>query len=106
MDIAEQAATLLLRSPNLSVTAVMELLEIGDVEFRQMVANNPKLALLLEDRRLGRLLQPRKDHRVCPSCNEWYLPYGGARYCSDLCARIAKVAETPTLKRPLASRPH
>ena len=99
MDIAEQAATLLLRSPNLSISAVLELLEIGDGEFRQMVAGNERLAKLLDDRRAGRLRALPKDLRICPTCHEWYLPYGGARYCSDVCASTARVAQTPTVKR-------
>jgi hypothetical protein len=97
--IQESAAALLLRSPRLSVTLVMELLDISDAEFRTLVRNNAKISELLDKRRRGELTVEEPALKTCPACDGTFLPYAGARYCSDECARAARIARTPTRHR-------
>lgn len=86
-----RALALLLRSPRLSVSQVLELLDLGDREFRALCAEHPNIRHLLELRRQGALPDTAPAERVCPTCGERYTPYGGARFCSDTCARLASV---------------
>lgn len=110
MDLEEQAAALLLRSPNLSVSDVMELLDLGDTQFKQIADRNPAVARLLEARRRGELgeLCQRRDQelqlRTCLTCAEEFLPYAGSRYCSDTCARLALVRSRTGPKAPPSQR--
>lgn len=94
--IQESAAALLLRSPRLSVSLVLELLDISDAEFRTLVKSNDEISSLLEKRRRGELRLEEPDLRTCPACQALFIPYAGARYCSDECMRIARIAKTPT----------
>ena len=89
--LQESAAALLLRSPRLSVSLVMDLLDISDSEFRELVRENRKISELLEKRRRGELQAEEPELRTCPGCSDLYIPYGGARFCSDECARIADI---------------
>ncbi|MEM6710411.1 MAG: hypothetical protein AAF648_16665 [Pseudomonadota bacterium] len=86
-----QALTLLLRSPALSLSQVLELLDLGDHEFRRLVAEHPPIQHLLELRSRGELERRVEPERRCPTCGERFQPYGGARYCSDTCARAAAI---------------
>lgn len=93
-DLAElkvTALSLLLRSPRLSVSQILELLDIGDAEFRQLSQENPQISHLLQRRRDGELKIEEPDLRTCAGCNEWFVPYAGARHCSDECRRIARL---------------
>lgn len=90
-QIQESAAALLLRSPRFSVSLVMELLDISDAEFRALVRENAEVSRLLEQRRRGELQALEPELRTCPGCEDWFIPYGGARYCSDECAKIARI---------------
>jgi hypothetical protein len=90
-QIQESAAALLLRSPRFSVSLVMELLDISDAEFRALVQNNAEVSRLLEQRRRGELQVLEPELRTCPGCEDWFIPYGGARYCSDECRKIARI---------------
>jgi hypothetical protein len=90
-QIQESAAALLLRSPRFSVSLVMELLDISDAEFRTLVRENAEVSRLLEQRRRGELEATEPELRTCPACEDWFIPYGGARYCSDECAKIARI---------------
>ena len=89
--LVETAAALLLRSPRLTVSQIMDLLDIGDAEFRGMTGNSATIRALLEQRRNGELAPPQAELKTCPGCGEWYLPYAGARYCSDECGRIVRI---------------
>ena len=82
---------LLLRSPRLSVSLILELLDIGDAEFRQMCRDYPRIADLLEARRCGALQAETVEPVCCPGCGNWFLPYGGARQCSDECRQIVRI---------------
>ena len=110
MELEEQAAALLLRSPNLSVSDVMELLDLGDAEFKQIAERNPAVTRLLEARRqgeLGEVCQRRDSElqlRSCLTCGEEYLPYAGSRYCSDTCARLALIRSRTGPKAPPTKR--
>jgi len=84
-------AMLLLRSPRLSVSLILELLDIGDAEFRQMCRDDPRFGRLLEARRNGSLEPESVEPMCCPGCGSWFLPYGGARQCSDECRQIARI---------------
>ena len=55
MNIEENAVALLLRSPRLDVGTIMDLLDLGDREFREMTTRNPQIHKLLEARREGTL---------------------------------------------------
>ena len=85
------AATLLLRSPRLSLSQILELLDIGDAEFRIMTFENASIRELLAQRRDGTLPQHETELKTCLGCNEWFLPYAGSRHCSDECRRIARI---------------
>ena len=89
--LQESAVALLLRSPRLSVSLVLELLDISDAEFRTLVQENEEISALLEQRRRGELTAVEPELRDCPGCGDCYIPYAGARYCSDECARIASL---------------
>jgi hypothetical protein len=93
-DMAElkvTAASLLLRSPRLSLSQILELLDIGDAEFRVMTQENTSIRELLAQRRDGTLPEREAELKTCAGCNEWFLPYAGARHCSDECRRIARI---------------
>ncbi|MEM8766357.1 MAG: hypothetical protein AAGE43_02850 [Pseudomonadota bacterium] len=94
--LQESAAALLLRSPRFSVSLVMELLDISDAEFRALVKENTEISELLEQRRRGELQSREPDIKTCPACGDWFIPYAGARFCSDECRKIARIAKTPT----------
>lgn len=85
------AATLLLRSPRLSLSQILELLDIGDAEFRDMTRDNEQIQALLAQRRAGTLEVKEAELRTCLGCDEWFVPYAGARHCSDECRRIARI---------------
>jgi hypothetical protein len=85
------AATLLLRSPRLSLSQILELLDIGDAEFRAMTQDNATIRELLAQRRDGTLPHREAELKTCVGCNEWFLPYAGSRHCSDECRRIARI---------------
>ena len=90
-NLEESAATLLLRSPRLSVSLVLELLDISDAEFRAMVQQNSALSSLLEQRRKGELTFKEPELAACPGCGDWFIPYAAARYCSDECHKMAVI---------------
>ncbi len=91
MQLQESAISLLLRSPRLSVSLALDLLDISDRDFRLMVKQNAQIAELLEQRRNGELQPVKPDFKECPSCSEWFLPYASARFCSDECVKIHKL---------------
>ena len=93
-QLQESAATLLLRSPRLSVSLVMELLDISDSEFRTLVQENEQVHQLIEKRRKGELTPEEPELRTCPGCEDWYIPYAGAKFCSDECAKIAQIKKS------------
>lgn len=96
-----QACALLLRSPHLSVSQVLELMDISDAEFREMLKDNTAIATLLEQRREGALEPMEPSLTECPACNDWFVPYASARYCSDECAKVSKIRNTPDPARRL-----
>ena len=90
--VDEAAIALLLRSPHLEVGQIMELMDIGDREFRDMASRNGDIAQRLEERRLGTLRPIDSEPKCCKSCREWFVPYGHDRYCSDACKRTARLS--------------
>ena len=100
--VDETAVALLLRSPHLEVGQIMELMDIGDREFRDMASRNGDIAQRLEERRLGTLRPIKSEPRRCKSCREWFVPYGHDRYCSDACKHTAQCNKRTVLcnKRP------
>lgn len=90
-DLKVTAASLLLRSPRLSLSQILELLDIGDAEFRAMTRDNEQIQALLDQRRAGTLPEHDAELKTCLGCNEWFLPYAGSRHCSDECRRIARI---------------
>ncbi len=93
--VDEAAVALLLRSPHLEIGQIMELMDIGDREFRDMADRNHDIAERLEERRIGALQPLKSAPKRCKSCNEWFLPYGSDRFCSDACKRAACFARSP-----------
>ncbi len=89
--LEEAAAALLLRSPRLSVSRILDLLDVSDAEFRAMCARNDRIRDLLEARRVGTLVAEPADIATCPACGDWFVPYGGARCCSDECHTITRI---------------
>ena len=90
--LQESAAALLLRSPRLSVSTVLELLDISDSEFRTLVQDNRQISELLEKRKRGELTTEKPETKNCPVCEDLFTPYAGSRYCSDECTRIARIS--------------
>jgi hypothetical protein len=91
VTLEEQALSLLLRSPRLSLSQILELLDVGDAEFRAIAARNNSVANLLEARKEGTLQSEAPAARRCPSCTDWFVPYGSARFCSDPCKSIGRL---------------
>ena len=85
MTLEEKAIELLLRSPRLEAGRILDLLDVGDREFREMAQRNRTIAKLLEARRAGALKAPKSEPVQCPVCSEWFVPYGSSRFCSDTC---------------------
>jgi hypothetical protein len=92
-QLQQSAAALLLRSPRFTVTQVMDLLDISDAEFRELIQESDEISTLLEARRRGELVAEEPELRTCPGCQEEFIPYAGARHCSDECAKIAQLAK-------------
>jgi hypothetical protein len=83
-----EAATLLLRSPRWSVSDVLELLEIGDQEFRRLVEADALLARVLEARKNGSVFNGVVE-RQCSVCGEIFATatfrdHCGAPRCLDV----------------------
>jgi hypothetical protein len=98
--LQESAAALLLRSPRISVSTVLELLDISDSEFRTLVQDNRQISELLEKRKRGELTAEKPETRNCPVCEDLFTPYAGRRYCSDECTRIALISNATGRVRP------
>lgn len=92
-DLQATAAALLLRSSRLPVSLILELLDIGDAQFRELSKGNPEIARLLDLRRRGELEVEEPELKACPGCGEWFIPYAGQRCCSDECYRIALIRD-------------
>jgi len=91
MTLEEEAIALLLRSPRLEVGTIIDLLDVSDRAFREMVGHNQRIAVLLEERRAGVLPLPTAEPAQCPACNDWFLPYASARFCSDACRDMGRL---------------
>lgn len=100
----EQACKLLLRSPRLSVSQVLELMDISDRQFRDMLKQNTEIATLIEQRKDGCLATAKAEPKECPICNDWFVPYASARYCSDECAQTAQFRTRPDAARRLRAK--
>lgn len=88
MQIDEIALALLLRSPRLSLSTILDLLDLSDAEFRRIAAANDRVQHLLMCRKQGTLQPVTNRPRHCPACSEWFEPYASERYCSDTCKSI------------------
>ncbi len=85
-----EAVTLLLRSPQWSVSDVMELLEIGDAEFRALVEHNSKLARVLQERKSEEAFDGLTE-RQCKACGETFSTATFRAYCgAPVCRRVEK----------------
>ena len=91
MSLEEKAIELLLRSPRLEAGTILDLLDVGDREFREMARRNRTIAKLLEARRAGELEAPKSEPVQCPVCSEWFVPYGASRFCSDTCRTAGRI---------------
>ena len=84
-----EAAGLLLRSPCWTVSEVLELLDIGDAEFREMVTRNRLLAEIL-DRRRRHCVDIHE--RQCRACGETFLTATFRNYCGvPACRAVARL---------------
>lgn len=93
MTLEEKAIELLLRSPRLEAGTILDLLDVGDREFREMTRRNRTIAKLLQARRAGELKPPTSEPIQCPVCSEWFVPYGSSRFCSDTCRTAGRIRE-------------
>lgn len=100
-NVNAQACALLLRSPHLSVSQILELMDISDAEFREMLKSSTAITTLLDQRREGELEPMDAKLTECPACNDWFVPYGSARHCSDECAKVNVIRNTPDPARRL-----
>ena len=100
-NIEARACALLLRSPHLSVSQVLELMDVSDAEFREMLKTHTAIATLLDQRREGELEPMEPTLTECPACSDWFVPYASARYCSDECAKVSLIRNTPGPARRL-----
>ena len=91
MTLEEEAIALLLRSPRLEVGTIIDLLDVSDAAFRDMVRHNERIAALMEERRTGALPTPTVEPARCSSCDDWFVPYASARFCSDACRDIGRI---------------
>jgi hypothetical protein len=91
MTLEEEAIALLLRSPRLDVGTIVDLLDVSDAEFRDMVKHNARIAALMEERRAGTLAAPAVEPLQCPACDDWFVPYAAARFCSDACRDVGRL---------------
>jgi hypothetical protein len=91
MMLEEEAIALLLRSPRLTVGTIIDLLDVSDREFRSMAQRNPRIADLLAQRRDGTLADRDAEPTQCPACDEWFVPYASARFCSDSCRKVDRL---------------
>ena len=91
LTLEEKALSLLLRSPRLSLSLILDLLELGDADLREIARREPEVAGLLESRRAGTLSVEPASSRQCPSCADWFVPYAGSRYCSDPCRSVGRM---------------
>lgn len=92
LDTTAEAATLLLKSPRWSVTRVMELLEIGDAEFRDLVAADAKLARVLAARKSTQFFNGVVE-RQCTVCGEPFSTATFRNHCGDAaCIRVQKLS--------------
>jgi predicted nucleic acid-binding Zn ribbon protein len=99
MTLAEEAIALLLRSPRLEVGTIIDLLDVSDRDFREMVKHNERIALLMEERRTGALTPPVAEPTQCPACDDWFLPYASSRFCSDACRDIGRLEAQQRARR-------
>ncbi len=91
LDTTAEAATLLLRSPRWSVTRVMELLEIGDAEFRDLIAADTRLARVLAARK-AEISFNGVVERQCAVCGETFATGTFRNHCGDAaCSRVRKL---------------
>ena len=100
VEATAEAATLLLRSPRWSVSDVMELLEIGDAEFRRLVERDTRLARVLAAR------QAMTDfngvvERQCTVCGEAFSTATFRDHCgAAACIRVARLRRRRGADRP------
>ena len=91
MALEEEAIALLLRSPRLEVGTIIDLLDVSDAAFREMVKRNARIAALMDERRTGALVARPAEPTQCPACDDWFVPYASARFCSDACRDIGRI---------------
>ena len=90
-DTTAEAARLLLRSPRWSVTRVMELLEIGDAEFRDLIARDARLARVLAARQAEQAFNGVVE-RQCVVCGESFVTGTFRDHCgAAACTRVRKL---------------
>ena len=101
MTLEEEAIALLLRSPRLEVGTIIDLLDVSDLAFRDMVRRNSRIAAVMAERRAGVLTERSSDAIRCPACDDWFVPYASARFCSDACRDIGRIASRRKRARAL-----
>jgi hypothetical protein len=100
LTFEEEAIALLLRSPRLEVSTIIDLMDVSDREFRAMIHRNARIQALLAARTAGALTTPDREPALCPVCDDWFLPYASARFCSDTCREVDRVSRPLRRLRP------
>ena len=96
-ELERTACKLLLRSPRLTISQILELLEIGDREFRELMKTDQEISRLINLRQSGELKRHSTKVIECSVCQELFAPYGSRPFCSDQCAKTASLSEKKTL---------
>ena len=96
-ELERTACKLLLRSPRLTISQILELLEIGDREFRELMKTDQEISRLINLRQSGELKRHSTKVIECSVCQELFAPYGTRPFCSDQCAKTASLSEEKTL---------
>ena len=96
-ELERTACKLLLRSPRLTISQILELLEIGDREFRELMRIDQEISRLIKLRQRGELKIHSTKVIECSVCQELFAPYGSRPFCSDQCAKTASLSEEKTL---------
>jgi len=92
ITLEEEAIALLLRSPRLEVSTIIDLMDVSDRDFREMIRHNARIAELLAARSAGTLVDRSHEPAQCPVCDDWFVPYASARFCSDTCREVDRVS--------------
>jgi len=89
--LEQKACKLLLRSPRLTISQIMSLMDIGDRQFRELIKTDKEIRRLIKQRKDGKLKPYQVETSQCLICEDLFRPYGSTDFCSDECAKTASI---------------